>query len=99
MAKFFVEYREINVITREVEADSVEEAIAKSEQIRVDSEEPWEDCQEDTLGTNGVERVTDAKGVEVYNADVLTCRGCGREESVCSADPCAAVIADREATV
>ena len=27
---------------------------------------------------------------------VYRCTGCGREESVCSADPCPAVIADRE---
>jgi hypothetical protein len=27
---------------------------------------------------------------------VFTCKGCGREESVCSADPCAAVMVDRE---
>jgi hypothetical protein len=30
---------------------------------------------------------------------VFLCRGCGREESVCSANPCAGVVADREATV
>lgn len=28
--------------------------------------------------------------------DEFTCEGCGREESECSAAPCAAVIADRE---
>jgi hypothetical protein len=26
----------------------------------------------------------------------FTCQGCGREESICSADPCPGVIADRE---
>lgn len=26
---------------------------------------------------------------------VFICRGCGREESICSADPCPSVIADR----
>jgi hypothetical protein len=31
--------------------------------------------------------------------DCFVCRGCGREESVCSANPCAGVIADREATL
>jgi hypothetical protein len=29
-------------------------------------------------------------------AQGFRCKGCGREESVCSADPCEAVIADRE---
>lgn len=28
-----------------------------------------------------------------------TCRGCGRPEEECSVNPCAGVIADREATV
>ena len=28
----------------------------------------------------------------------FTCRACGREEGECSAEPCAAVIADREAS-
>lgn len=34
-----------------------------------------------------------------YDEMVFTCTACGREEGVCSADPCAAVKADRRATV
>ena len=43
--------------------------------------------------------------VEPYHSDDLTaekpftCRGCGRVESVCSANPCTGVVADREATL
>ncbi len=43
--------------------------------------------------------------VEPYHSEDLTtkkpftCRGCGREERECSANPCAGVIADREAAI
>lgn len=38
-------------------------------------------------------------GCEEIEIAPFTCKGCGREESVCSANPCDAVIADREADV
>jgi hypothetical protein len=34
--------------------------------------------------------------LQEHGEEIFTCRGCGREESVCSADPCPGVIADRE---
>jgi hypothetical protein len=34
---------------------------------------------------------------QLIDAHEFKCQGCGREESVCSADPCPGVIADREA--
>jgi hypothetical protein len=34
--------------------------------------------------------------LQEHEEEIFTCRGCGREESVCSADPCPGVIADRE---
>ena len=34
--------------------------------------------------------------LQKHGEEIFTCRGCGREESICSADPCADVLADRE---
>lgn len=62
---FEVVYFEMTRLTRKVEADTLEEAIAKSEALRTEGE--WDDCQEDTLGTNGVERV-ELNGETVYDA-------------------------------
>ena len=53
--QYEVVYWELTRISRIVNAASVEKAIAKSEQLR--SKGYWADCQEDTEGTNGVERV------------------------------------------
>jgi hypothetical protein len=39
------------------------------------------------------------EGIEAITEMPFACKGCGREESICSADPCDAVIADRAATV
>jgi hypothetical protein len=50
-----VVYWELTRISRLVRAKSMEHAIAKSERLR--RKNIWEDCQEDSEGTNGVERV------------------------------------------
>jgi hypothetical protein len=44
----------------------------------------------------GIHRVHHCNESATKPKAVFTCRGCGREESVCSANPCAGVIADRE---
>jgi hypothetical protein len=68
MAQYEVVYFEVNRIRRLVEADSAEEAIAKSEKLR--EEIGWEDCEEETEGTNGVERVY-LNGEEVYSSGTV----------------------------
>lgn len=43
--------------------------------------------------------VEDDGRAEHFQPEVFRCRSCGRPEEDCSKDPCAAVIADREATM
>jgi len=56
---------EVTELTRTVEADSVEEAIAKAYQ---GSDTDWTQWSEETLGTNGVELVYTESGESVYDA-------------------------------
>jgi hypothetical protein len=60
---FELVYFETNQITRKVEASTLEEAIGKASQI-----EDWADCEEESLGTAGVEEAY-VDGVCVYSAD------------------------------
>jgi len=63
MATFSVRYFEINCVHRIVEASTFEEAIAISEARRADGD--WDDCEEQTGGTNGVELVVDLDTDEI----------------------------------
>jgi hypothetical protein len=56
---------ELTELTRTIEADSVEEAIAKAYQGH---DTDWAQWSETTLGTNGVERVRTESGEIVYDA-------------------------------
>lgn len=55
LKEFEIVYWELTRISRLVEAPTMTEAIAASEAKR--GEGDWDDCQEDSEGTNGVERV------------------------------------------
>ena len=75
---YTVVYYELTRIERQVEADSVEHAVAAAEKIRWDYENSecppdsvWEGCDETTYGTNGVEEVLDSEGNLVYNAGTI----------------------------
>ena len=63
---------------------------ARAVQLRPDTTATVFDVYED--GQNEGERID----LQEHGEEIFTCRGCGREESVCSADPCPGVIADRE---
>ena len=56
---------EVTELTRTVEADSVEEAIAKAYH---GSDTDWTEWSETSLGTNGVELVCTESGESVYDA-------------------------------
>lgn len=66
MSKFTVVYFETTRIERTVDAESVEEAIYRSEELR--SVGSWDGCDEESLGTDGVEEVLDERGERVYTA-------------------------------
>jgi len=65
---FTVVYYETNRIERTVEADTVEEAIASSEASRTAEDGYWEDCGEESFGTDGVVEVLDATGECAYDS-------------------------------
>jgi hypothetical protein len=66
MSAFRLVYYELVRLTRTVEAPSLEEAIAKASEI-----EDWEDCDETTHGTNGVEFAYNEKGERIYEAGTI----------------------------
>ncbi len=68
MPEYEVVYWELNRISRRVKAKSVELAIAKSERLR--RTRVWDDCEEETEGTNGVEQVYLADKL-VYNSGTI----------------------------
>ncbi len=68
MPTYEIVYWELNRLARTIDAPSMEEAIAESEKLR--AEHQWDDCQEDSEGTNGVEQVL-LDGKEVYNAGTV----------------------------
>ena len=51
------------------------------------------DC--DDCGENWTDLYTLTGTTTEYTDPVFHCKGCGREEGACSADPCPGVIADR----
>jgi hypothetical protein len=65
MPLFTLVYYEVTRLEKTVEAESLEQAILIGNQRRHDTGW-WEDAQEETLGTNGVEHVFDDHGHEVY---------------------------------
>ena len=62
---FIVVAYEVTELTRIVEADTVEEAIALAYR---GSETDWSEWSETTLGTNGIEVVFTESGESVYDA-------------------------------
>ena len=69
MPNYTLVYYEMTRVARDVEAPSVEEAIAMGEAMR--EEHNWEDCEEEALGTNGVEEVIDENGNAVYSSGTI----------------------------
>ena len=57
---------------------------------------PEDLCDED--GYLIAARLTQVAIAKAEGKPVFYCQSCKREESICSADPCAGVLADREAT-
>jgi len=69
---FTVVYYETNRIERTIEADTVEEAIASSEASRTAEDGYWEDCGEESFGTDGVVEVLDATGKLAYDSGLAS---------------------------
>lgn len=74
---FEVVYYETIRISRTVEAHTPEEAIAISEQLR-DEQSAWDDCDEVTQGTVGVEEVW-CDGQQVWRPEPTEASNIGRE--------------------
>lgn len=64
--KYTLVYYELNRIERKIEAPSLEEAIAQAGKL-----EGWDDCEEEAMGTNGVEFAYDEAGNRVYDAGTV----------------------------
>jgi hypothetical protein len=65
MAQFTLVYYEVTQIEKTIDAPSLEEAILAGNQRRHDTDW-WDGAEQETLGTNGVERVFDAIGQQIY---------------------------------
>lgn len=65
MPRFTLVYYEVTRLEKTIEAGSLEEAILTGNQRRHETAW-WDDAEEESLGTNGVERVLDDHGHEVY---------------------------------
>jgi len=63
---FTLVYYELNRLERKVKAKTLEQAIAKANKI-----EGWDDCEEETQGTNGVEAAFDESGFQVYESGTV----------------------------
>ena len=63
MGKFTCVYFETTRIEKEVEAETVELAIAAANEA---TSQGWEGCDEESLGTDGVVEVLDAGGNRVW---------------------------------
>ncbi len=66
MRTFTVVYYEVTRIKRTVKAVSLDSLMEKLP--RIQERDGWRGCDEETLGTNGVEEVFDADGKRVYDA-------------------------------
>ena len=70
MPNFRLVFYEVNEITKDVRARSVESAIRTANRRR-HSDGYWEGTDETTWGTNGPELVTDADGKTLYDAGTV----------------------------
>lgn len=71
-----------------------------SDELEIDDAPPLSHAPGDGCWVAAWVWVSDSEaGIDEDDRAPFTCQGCGREESVCSADPCPDVISDREATV